>query len=140
MKLIPFQLILNVKIDPQGETVEHLERQLHRVVSNAVNQGLLTGDTAATVEHYDYTVKQVRSVKKPISAESKAIIANYDGGLCPDCGRKIRRNVKEGDDCRNCGHVFYGPKATIMDDDDAHEQQRRDEKNGLYANKVDVAN
>ena len=136
MKLIPFQLILNVKIDPQGETVEHLERQLHRVVSNAVNQGLLTGDTAATVEHYDYTVKRVRSVKKPISAESKAIIDFYPNGECPDCGRKIRKTIKEGEDCSNCGHVFNVPK----DDDDAAEQQRRDEKNGLYPDKVDVAN
>ena len=107
MKLTKLRLTLDVDFDPQGVDRDTLVRQMHDVVSNAVNQGLLTGDTAATVEHYDYTVKRVRSVKKPISAESKAVIANYPDGLCPDCQWKIRSNVKEGDECRNCGHVFY---------------------------------
>ena len=136
MKLKHFRLVLNVSIDPQGETTLNLDRQLHRVVSNAVNNGLLTGNTPATVETYDYSIKQVRSVKKSISAESKAIIGFYPNGECPDCGQKIRKTIKAGEDCTNCGHVFDVPK----DDDDAAEQQRRDEKNGLYPDKVDIAN
>jgi hypothetical protein len=106
-----YRLTLDVSIDPQGETSVNLSRQLHRIVSNAVNNGLLTGNTPATVEHYDYTIAERRSVKKPISAESKAIIDNYPDGLCPDCQWKIRRNVKEGDNCPNCEHVFYLPPA-----------------------------
>lgn len=64
MKTKKFQLVLNVEIDPQGETTEHLIRQLNRVVSNAVNEGLLTGNTAATVEKYSYDVKQVTQEEK----------------------------------------------------------------------------
>jgi hypothetical protein len=35
------------------------------------------------------------------------IIDNYDNGKCPDCDWKIRKDVVEGGECRNCGHVFY---------------------------------
>ena len=139
-KLIPLRLVLNLDVDPQGETTDHLKRQLHRVVSNAVNQGLLTGNTAATVEHYNYKVTVRRSVKKKVSAESQAIIDNYPNGLCPDCQWKIRRNVKEGDNCPNCEHVFYSADATAQAKEDAAETQRRDEKHGLYGGKQDVAN
>lgn len=65
MKTKTYRLTLNVELDPQGETSNHLKRQLQRVVSNAVNQGLLTGNTAATVEKYDYTIAEVKSKVKP---------------------------------------------------------------------------
>jgi hypothetical protein len=70
MKTQKFTLTLNVEIDPQGETTGHLIRQLNRVVSNAVNEGLLTGDTAATVEQYDFKVKEIKS-KKPVVPRRK---------------------------------------------------------------------
>jgi hypothetical protein len=95
MKLKRLQLLLNVDIDPQGETTEHLKRQLHRVVSNAVNNGLLTGDTAATVERYDYDISERRSVKKkksvcavcghPASTKRKISINNAPKKLCSLC-------------------------------------------------------
>jgi len=30
----------------------------------------------------------------------------YDG-TCPDCGEDIPEDVKSGQECLNCGHVFY---------------------------------
>ncbi len=148
MKTIHLRLILDVNFDPNGVDRDTLVRQMHDVVNRAVNDGTLTGETPATVEHYNFKVvkrrRKKRSVKKckkcgsPLNQrgrccditcpysdhpqstaleslyepnESKAIINNYPYGVCPDCGWKIRKNVKEGDDCRNCGHVFYGSQA-----------------------------
>lgn len=59
MKTKTFRLTLEVEIDPQGETENHLKRQLNRVISNALNQGLITGDSMATVEEYRYSVKKI---------------------------------------------------------------------------------
>ncbi len=30
----------------------------------------------------------------------------YEGGVCPNCGEGVPRNVGEGDECENCGHIF----------------------------------
>lgn len=116
MKLTKLRLILDVDFDPQGVDRDTLVRQMHDVVNRAVNDGTLTGDTPATVEHYNFKVIERRQQKKPISAESKAIIANYPYGCCPDCYWKIRKDVHEGSACRSCGHVFYS---------DSDEQARR---------------
>jgi len=107
MKLTKLRLTLDVDFDPQGLSTDELKANLRGIIHDAVNNGTLTGDSPATVEKYNFKVTERRSVKKPISSESKAIIANYSDGLCPDCQWKIRKTVKEGDECRNCGHVFY---------------------------------
>jgi len=109
MKLTKLRLTLDVDFNPNGVDRNTLVRQLHDVVNLATNNGTLTGETNATVQEYNFKVTERRSVKKkkPIPAESKAIIDNYPNGQCPDCGQKIRRNVKEGDNCPNCEHVFY---------------------------------
>jgi hypothetical protein len=31
----------------------------------------------------------------------------YLAGECPDCGEKIPSVAVEGDECGNCGHVFW---------------------------------
>lgn len=31
----------------------------------------------------------------------------YEGGVCPDCGEPISENATPGDECLNCGHVFW---------------------------------
>jgi DNA-directed RNA polymerase subunit RPC12/RpoP len=61
---------------------------------------------------------------------------SYADGKCPDCGRTIPAKAVEGSECSNCGHVFW----LIGDNYDEAEQTRRDEKNGLYGEHVDVAN
>lgn len=38
----------------------------------------------------------------------------YEGGVCPDCLEEIPDDYEEGDECDNCGHVFYG----LRDNDD----------------------
>ena len=55
---LKYQLVLDVEFDPQGTTPAELERNLHQVVRDSVNNGTLTGETPATVEHYDYSVKR----------------------------------------------------------------------------------
>ena len=32
---------------------------------------------------------------------------SYENGECPDCGKDIPDDVSGGDECSNCGHVFY---------------------------------
>jgi hypothetical protein len=61
MKPIKLRLTLDVEFDPQGMTVDRLKDHLYRVVRDATNNGTLTGDTPATVEHYTASVKQLRS-------------------------------------------------------------------------------
>ena len=32
---------------------------------------------------------------------------SYPNSECPDCGDPIPESVQPGDDCENCGHVFW---------------------------------
>jgi hypothetical protein len=41
-----------------------------------------------------------------LEIESFDIINSYDGGVCPDCGEGIPNDVRHGQACFNCGHVF----------------------------------
>ena len=54
-----FELLLEVEIDPQGETQESLKRRLNQTVKDAVNNGTLTGDSPATVEHYSVSIRRI---------------------------------------------------------------------------------
>ena len=61
MKTKKFRLTLDVEFDPQGVGGVELRRHLIQVVRDAVNNGTLTGDTPATVEGYDFSVKELKS-------------------------------------------------------------------------------
>lgn len=41
-----------------------------------------------------------------LEGEAKWIKDQYPYG-CPDCGEDISDFVEDGDECPNCGHVFY---------------------------------
>ena len=41
---------------------------------------------------------------------SQDILDQYNNE-CPDCGDSIKLDVVDGDECENCGHVFW---STIM--------------------------
>lgn len=60
-KNIKFRLTLDVEFDPQGTPAVDLERHLYQVVKDATNNGTLTGETPATVEHYSCNVHRVRN-------------------------------------------------------------------------------
>ena len=65
----------------------------YQVIKDAVNNGTLTGETPATVEGYNFSVKRI-----------------------------------------------YGQTEIEQHDDRGDEQQRRDEKHGLFGEHEDVAN
>lgn len=69
-KLEHLQLILDVDIDPQGVPLEDLKRRVSQVVKDAVNNGTLTGDTPATVEHYYYEVNHISPPGEGIVAKA----------------------------------------------------------------------
>lgn len=58
-KSVKFQLVLTVEIDPQGVPTEELKHNVHKIIQNAMNNGTLTGETPATVEHYSYSVTDI---------------------------------------------------------------------------------
>jgi len=35
---------------------------------------------------------------------------SYPNGACPDCGESIPENAEDGDECKNCEHVFHSSK------------------------------
>ena len=39
--------------------------------------------------------------------EEDGIRDEYPDGLCPDCDTPIPEDAVEGDQCENCGHVFW---------------------------------
>ena len=92
MKTLKLRLTLDVEIDPQGQTADDCKQYLHRMLNHGIANGLLTGDSPATVEHYKFKVVTI----------------------------KPKRKVKP-----------YYP---------LDEQQRRDEKHGLFGDKEDIAN
>lgn len=42
---------------------------------------------------------------------------SYQYGICPDCGEEIPDDIAEGEECSNCGHVFYEEKEEDPDPD-----------------------
>ena len=134
MKNIKLRLTLDVTIDPQSLTAKECKDYITRMINHGIANGLLTGDSDATVEHYNFKITTRRPKRKAKS--NNAVYSSYPNELCPDCFHGIPKTVKDGESCLNCGHVFNVPK----DDDDAAEQQRRDEKNGLFPDKEDIAN
>lgn len=77
MKTLRFRLTLDVEFDPQGETAEDLRRRMHSVVKDAVNNGILTGDSGATVEHYNFEIKQLPRMKLTYSVEFDETIKDH---------------------------------------------------------------
>lgn len=61
MKTVKFKLVLNVEIDTMGEAVKpmDLRESMCRALKGIVEGGTLTGGSPATVEKYDFSVKQV---------------------------------------------------------------------------------
>lgn len=116
-----FRLTLHVLVDLNGEPASAIERLLNNLPMRAAGEGLFTGDTDANVVEYGYTVTQPKSIEDT---------GEDTGHDFVDCGGVPR--------CSKCG----------CDEDDAFvggepcndEQQRRDEKNGLYGEHDDVAN
>jgi hypothetical protein len=53
---INLRLTLDVEYNPAGETVETLKHLLEGVVSHAADEGLLTGETPATVKKWSHKV------------------------------------------------------------------------------------
>lgn len=91
MKTHKFRLILDVEIDPQGVPPVDLKHNLHQVVRDAMNNGTLTGETPATVELYNYSVKEVRPRKKGRR-----------------CSISVSKNMRHMGNCKNLAtHKVY---------------------------------
>jgi len=42
--------------------------------------------------------------------EPNPVRAAYRNSECPDCGEPLPENVQEGDECGNCGHVYFNER------------------------------
>lgn len=38
---------------------------------------------------------------------------SYPNGICPDCNEPINDDVENGDECPNCGHVYWEEETVI---------------------------
>ena len=73
--------------------------------------------TVATLHVFSYEAEI--NAPTPVSLNERnqellrraVLLASYDSE-CPDCGEVIPSDVSEGDECKNCGHVFVLPRAT----------------------------
>lgn len=94
MKTIPLRLILDVEFDPQGESVDTLKRNLSQVVRDAANNGTLTGETAATVEKYTFSVI-------PLDRQTGQHLFAHCGGIpkCVTCGCDEDDAFVGGEEC-----------------------------------------
>lgn len=43
----------------------------------------------------------------PDEDEEELVKDHYVGGLCPDCDLPVPDTATEGEECENCGHVFW---------------------------------
>ena len=78
MKTEPFRLTIDVDFDPQGVSREGLQRNLNRLIQDAVNNGTLTGDSPATVEHYSFKISRPPTKKRSVKT-------------CKQCGTPLTR-------------------------------------------------
>jgi hypothetical protein len=98
MKTIKIKLVLTVEFDPHGEDVVYLKHNMNQVVRNAVNNGVLTGDSPSTVEHYNYEVTEVKNLHRQIN-KNKSIRSRR---RCSCCGSDSRDATGT---CKKCGAV-----------------------------------
>ena len=77
MKLTKLRLTLDVDFNAATVNTPVLRGYLEQLVMDAVSNGTLTGDSPATVERYNFTVTERRSVKKPV--KSNTIIGRQYG-------------------------------------------------------------
>ena len=61
---ITMRLTFDVEFDPQGETADELKRRLYQMVRDSTSNGVLTGDSGATVEHYTTSIREITKRRK----------------------------------------------------------------------------
>ena len=165
MKLTKLRLVLDLDIDPQGTATANLKDRVTHVVHDAVDNGTLTGSWPATVEKYHFKVTVRRNKKRSVKTCKKCGTPLNSKGFCKDMTCPFSDHPQSTDleslyesknlvrasytpiqhPCPHCGRHEDGMWSTPCPSDDcpsndAAEEQRRDEKNGLYGGKEDVAN
>lgn len=79
-------------VEGNGEPVE---------LSELTENGLLTvrGLCESTISDVDDKLHQ--------ADDESPVKDDYENGECPDCGTPIPDEATAGDECSNCGHVFW---------------------------------
>jgi len=145
-KFLKLRLTLDVDLDPQGVSRKDLEYQLRQVITEASINGTLTGETAATVERYSVTItgRRPRKKKKNLTPFLPFDTIKH----CKKCGSIIIAARCSDSTCPYHDHpqstdlnaIYDSVTGENLPNEDAAEQQRRDEKHGLFGDKVDDAN
>lgn len=52
-----------------------------------------------------------RETQRDCKPQETGMRDHYDDGRCPDCGEEISYYCEDGEECENCGHVFYFPES-----------------------------
>jgi hypothetical protein len=61
-----------------------------------------------------YIERDIKEVVQEIKDEVNVIKNDYDYGECPDCGEDIPDCMVSGEECANCGHVFYSIEELVQ--------------------------
>ena len=97
MKTKTLKLTLTVTYNPGKESVQTLNNLLHDLVSHAAGNGLLTGETTATVNNFEASVVEVATGKK--KKVRQHVMSNADFPRCIYCGADHDDAFVGGEDC-----------------------------------------
>ena len=88
---------------------EHYPQLKLQAVRERVGNAVIVPQTGNAQSDYESTRDSVEQnlIANEKTDVARLVIDSYPNGECPDCGWKIRKDIVEGGECRNCGHVFY---------------------------------
>jgi rubredoxin len=103
-KVIKVEALVSLFITVPDEATK---LDIHSFLANNVDySGGLVG---ISDEHQTIRVIEVTNPSEEIDmdwGDGNTVWQAYDG-TCPDCGADIDTDVRAGEECSNCGHVFH---------------------------------
>lgn len=100
-KVIELRVVIGADNTP--EDIATIREQVFNAVANCCYDTLDSRLRDMTDEEY----AEYGSIYGDDFSDSELIKDSYEGGVCPDCQENIPDDVMEGQECDNCGHVFY---------------------------------
>lgn len=59
-KTSKLQIVIDLEVDRQGEMIQTIISRINQTLKQAMDNGTFTGETAATVEHYKFSVEPIQ--------------------------------------------------------------------------------
>ena len=95
-----------VVMDIDNYLKERKRFESYFTIKAAINAFLSEGNIVESFTGFDYNM-YMREVRRMSKWEFVEWDDYFENGECPDCGESIPYDAAEGDECLNCGHVFW---------------------------------